>query len=140
MENNLDIELHVPDFKPVKDFYSKLGFSLVWERQPEGQKGYLVLKRGQTILCFWCGNEQVLDQEYFKNFPADTSRGYGVEIVIPISDVESFYEQVKVFANVVGQLQVRPWGMKDFRIIDPFGFYLRFTEPHDILDSRYTEP
>lgn len=45
MGNNLDIEFHVPDFQMVKDFYSKLGFSVVWERQPEGHKGYLVLKR-----------------------------------------------------------------------------------------------
>ena len=29
------IELHVPDFKPVKDFYSQLGFEIVWEREPE---------------------------------------------------------------------------------------------------------
>jgi len=27
---------------------------------------------------------------------------------------------------------MKPWGKKDFRIIDPFGFYLRISEPSDM--------
>ncbi len=47
--NNLLIELHVPNFETAKDFYGKLGFKVVWERKPAEKKGYLVLKRNQTI-------------------------------------------------------------------------------------------
>lgn len=137
MGNALDIELHVPDFEPVKDFYIPLGFKLVWERSPEGHKGYLVIEREQTRLCFWCGNDDVYDQKYFKDFPFDTKRGYGVEIVVPVDDIDSYYQKVKSFANVVEPLEVRPWGLKDFRIADPFGYYLRMTEPHDIADKQF---
>lgn len=105
------LELHVSDFRPVIDFYNKLGFKEVWQRTPEGFKGYLVLKKEDNILCFWAGNEMVWEQD--------------------------FYNQVKNFANVIEPLQKRPWGLVDFRIEDPFGFYLRFTELHNILDFKY---
>lgn len=139
---NTDIllELHVPDFELVKDFYGKLGFKIVWERKPEGKKGYLVIKRGNSILCFWPGNEEVSKQDYFGQFSEDTKRGFGVEIVIMIEDIDSFYSQTKNFAKVVEELQTKPWGLKDFRIEDPFGFYLRFTQPYDILDDSNAVP
>lgn len=127
------IELHVPDFGKVKDFYGKLGFEVVWERKPEGFKGYLVMKMDDSILCFWAGNDDVYNHPYFKNFPKDTKRGYGIEIVVFVDDVESYYEKVKKFANVVEELRTQPWGDKDFRIEDPFGFYIRFSSPHNTL-------
>lgn len=135
--NQLHLELHVPDFSVVKDFYGKLGFSIVWERPPEEHKGYLVLEREGTILCFWAGNEEVYNQSYFKKFPADTPRGYGVEVVIGVADIAGFYEVANKFAEVVDPLVTRPWGLQDFRIIDPFGYYIRFTEPHDVLDPGF---
>jgi len=132
--NEIYLELHVPDFEITKGFYERLGFAVVWEHKPNQKKGYLVMRRKNSILCFWPGNEKVYDQSYFKKFPRNTIRGYGVEIVIPIEGVETFYEQTKIFANIVDTLKIQPWGLKDFRIIDPFGYYLRFTEPHDVLD------
>lgn len=134
-QNSIQIELHVPDFEKVKEFYGKLGFEVVWERTPEEKKGYLVIKLDNNILCFWPGNEYVEKQSYFKNFPTDTKRGYGVEIVIMVEDIEKLYKKVETFCNIVDRLQTQPWGLKDFRIEDPFGFYLRFTEPHNILDE-----
>lgn len=135
--NRLHLELHVSDFLTVKDFYGELGFSVVWERPPEGEKGYLVLERKGTILCFWPGTEDVYNQSYFKKFPQDTPRGYGVELVIETENIETFYEGISGFAEIVDSLVTQPWGLKDFRIIDPFGYYIRFTEPHDILDPGF---
>ncbi len=134
--NSILLELHVPDFEKVKEFYGKLGFEVVWERKPEEKKGYLVIRRDNNILCFWPGNEYVKEQSYFKDFPSDTKRGYGVEIVIMVNDIDSLYKKAETFCNIVDKLQTQPWGLKDFRIEDPFGFYLRFTEPHNILDKN----
>ena len=136
-QNTTLLELHVPDFQKVKDFYSKLGFSVIWERPAEGFKGYLILKKDNNILCFWAGNEMVWEQEYFKKYPKDSKRGYGVEIVVIVENIKKYYEQVKSFCNVVEDLRKRPWGLVDFRVEDPFGYYLRFTEPHNILNSKY---
>lgn len=134
-QNTLLLELHVPDFGTVKDYYGRLGFEVVRETKPEGKDGYLVLKLEDNILCFWAGNDEVYEQSYFKRFPRSTARGYGVEIVLLVADVETYYQNVEAFANVVDPLSLRPWGLKDFRIVDPFGYYLRITSIHNVLDN-----
>ncbi len=131
------IELHVPDFTQVKEYYGRLGFEVIWERTPEEMKGYLIMKMDQNLLCFWAGNEYVYQQPYFKKFPNETPRGYGVEVVIVVADVKKYYQQVKDFANVVEELVLQPWGLKDFRTVDPFGYYLRFTVRHNSLDQAF---
>lgn len=136
-QNSILLELHVPDFEVVKKFYGRLGFEVAWERKPEGEKGYLTMKLGDNILSFWPGNEEVYNQVYFKRFPKETVRGYGVEIVIQVDNVEEVYELAKEFAEITEELMTEPWGLKDFRMIDPFGYYLRFTEPHNILNGKY---
>lgn len=134
--NSILLELHVPDFKKVKEFYKKLGFKIVWERKPEAEKGYLVLKMDNNILCFWPGNNEVWNKSYFKKFPKNSKRGYGVEIIIMVKNVKKFYKKVKSFVKIVDDYQIQPWGLEDFRIEDPFGYYLRFTEIHNILDRE----
>ena len=123
---SLGIELHVPAFEPVIKFYSTLGFGIV--RRDER---YLVMQRGETILCFNEGNDRVYEQSYFKNFSKDTPRGYAVEIIIPVGDVEGFYNIVKDRITIVQPLELKHWGQKDFRVVDPFGFYLRITQEFD---------
>lgn len=131
------VELHVPDFDRIRSYYEKLEFEVVWEREPEGKKGYLVMRLGDNVLCFWAGNDHVFDQAHFAEFPRDTPRGYGVEIVLMVDDIEEYYERVSSDATVVADLVRRPWGVRDFRVTDPAGFYLRFTEPYDVLDPAH---
>lgn len=134
------LELHVPDFNNVKDFYGKLGFKKVWEYPAKGQSGYLVMKRKNSILAFFCGNQEVYNHPFFKQFPKTTVKGYGVEISIYISDqlLNKYYEHVLEQIDnqqIVQPLEMKPWGSKDFRIIDPFGYYLCFREPSNILHA-----
>jgi lactoylglutathione lyase len=130
------IELHVSDFKVVKEFYGELGFEVVRDETPLDK--YLVMKLGENILCFWGGDERIYNHGYFKNFPKDSKRGYGIEIVIMVSELEKYYYRIKDQVKVVASLKLWPWGVKDFRIEDPNGFYLRFSEPHKVLDTRIT--
>ena len=133
--NKLQLELHVDDFEPIKDYYSKLGFGIVWERKPEESKGYLVMDFEGNTLCFWGGNEHIYNQPHFAQFPDNTPRGYGVEVVVMIDSIGDFYDSVKDFANVVEPLIEQPWGLWDFRAVDPAGYYLRFTTEHNILNQ-----
>lgn len=133
--NLIQLELHVPNQDMAREFYEKLGFKVIWKRQKGDAGDYMVMERDGTILNFWPGNDHVWDQSYFKNFPQDTKRGYGVEIVYTVDDVESYYNNVKQFAYIVEELKLQPWGRYDFRMEDPFGFYLRVTEHHDIRES-----
>lgn len=123
------VELHVPDFAPVKDFYERLGFRVDREEAMTDDGGYLVLVRGEDRLSFWPGTPRADEHSYFRRFPRGSTRGYGVEIVLIVDDLDRLYEVARQMGAVVGELRQRPWGARDFRVADPFGFYLRFTEP-----------
>jgi len=122
----IPVELHVPDFAPVREFYGRLGFSIV--RDEPGPDGYLVLRHEQNAIAFWPGSEAVRSHHFFSLHPAGTPRGYGVEIVVTTSELDALYERAKDLDAVVEPLRRRSWGTRDFRIADPFGYYLRITE------------
>lgn len=145
---NILVELSVNNFQTVKDFYSILDFKTVWEEKPKGMNGYLVMKRLDSILCFFCGNKEVSNHPYFVKFPRTTTKGYGVEISIPVEDIDKFFDKIKnkiPKENIFQELRLQPWGVKDFRLIDPFGYFLRFNEPTDFLtpvtlgDKNYSD-
>ena len=55
-------------------------------------------------------------------------RGAGVEIVLEVEDVEIALEAFeRAGRDVVEPLLARPWGLRDFRVVDPDGYYLRIT-------------
>lgn len=131
------IELHVPNFEPAREFYTKLGFAICWERPPEEMKGYLVLSLEDNVICFWGGNEHIFSQKYFQKFSPDVPRGVGLEIVVQVENVRSYYKQVQEKIEIIEPLHTRPWGLEDFRFVDPYGFYLRVTSKHDVRDPKY---
>jgi uncharacterized glyoxalase superfamily protein PhnB len=52
----------------------------------------------------------------------------GVELVLEVDDVDDELERVRMSGwPIAEQLQERPWGLRDFRLIDPSGYYLRLT-------------
>jgi uncharacterized glyoxalase superfamily protein PhnB len=59
---------------------------------------------------------------------ADERAGIGVEIVLEVADVDAAYRRaVDAGARVHGPVQARPWGLRDFRLTDPDGYYVRVT-------------
>lgn len=138
IRNNLVIELHVPDFAPIKEFYPKLGFEILREDPIEdGSAKYLILIRkselGDTMLHFWGGDEGVYNQSYYKQFPKDTVRGYAAELTIPVVDVDAAYTeaQERIPDYIVKPLKetiTNQQSWRDFRLADPYGFYIRITE------------
>lgn len=134
------LELHVPDFQLAKKFYRDLGYKVVWEKKPEERKGYMVMRNGDSIINFYCGNEHVYEQSYFRRFPKTTKRGYAVEIVIPLDDIKSIYKNVhKKYKKQIVEPLMKRFDRLDFRILDPFGFYLRFVERYDWVNGRDKE-
>jgi len=55
------------------------------------------------------------------------SKGKGVEIVIEVDDIKDYYQEIKNKYPINETLTTRSWGGTDFRIIDPEGYYIRFT-------------
>jgi hypothetical protein len=130
------VELHVPDFAPVRRFYGALGYSVVREEEPSEGRGYLVMRLEGNTLCFWGGSDGIYRHEYFGRFPQTTPPGFGVEIVLQVADLARYYERIKDKVAVSEAPRRRPWGLEDFRLCDPFGFYLRVTEVHDPAETR----
>lgn len=138
ISNNLILELHIPDFEKARKFYGIFGFeNLSYDPASGGGSdlGYMVLKRedpiGRTLINFYGDKEKVSKHAHFADFPADTPKGYAVEITIPVSGVEELWNSVneKLNPSEISQpLTLKRWGKKDFRVVDPFGFYVRFTE------------
>lgn len=133
------VELHVPDFAKAKSFYQKIGFKQVWQRTAKEVDGYLVMRRGASILCFYCGTSKVYQHSYFKRFPSRSPKGYAVEITIPVKNIKIFYEKTKRAVGtryIISPLTSQSYDKnrkRDFRIKDCFGFYLRFTDPINVL-------
>ena len=127
MKNAVTLELHVEDFEPVRDFYKKIGFEILFD----SPGNYLTIRHDKVILSFWGDGGRFKDQPYFKNFPADTKKGFAVEIRIPVDDIDGMWEKVKNIAEVKTPLKEKRWGARDFRVLDVNGFYLCFTEKHD---------
>ncbi|MEK7170934.1 MAG: hypothetical protein AAB774_01340 [Patescibacteria group bacterium] len=137
IKNNLIIELHVPEFAPVQDFYSKLGFEIISEDVKGEYPGYMVMQRrdplGNTMINFYGDDERVYEQSYFKQFDKKTTRGYAVSLTIPVEDIHTFYQKASkdLSENIVQELIEKKDGKRtwhDFRMTDPYGFYVRFTE------------
>jgi len=139
IRNNLTLELHVPSFEPARQFYGLFGFTeLDYDAptdDPSGGYGYLVLVRrdslGDTLLNFYGDKESVWQHPHFEKYPHDTPRSYAVEITIPASDIQKLWREVATKldpASISQPLELKNWGTYDFRLVDPYGFYVRFTE------------
>ncbi len=136
--NNLVLELHIPDFNRAREFYGMFGFKEISYDPTSGggsDLGYMVLKRedrmGNTLINFYGDKEKVSQHAYFRDIPIHTPRGYEVEITIPVSDVQGLWEKAKgklTEKQIAQPLTLKRWGKWDFRVADPFGFYIRFTE------------
>ncbi len=141
IKNNLVLELHIPDFAKARDFYSMFGFEeLNYDPTSGGGSslGYMVFQRidslGRAMINFYGDKPEVAKHAHFNQFPESTPRGYEVEVTFPVDNVDGLWEQVKdklEKEQIAQELVTKRWGKKDFRVVYPFGFYLRFTEPVD---------
>src|SRR5712691_7988671 len=82
MLTDVYIELHVADFKKAIEFYSKLGFKLLWRTED-----YLVMRRKRSVLNFYGGSQKVYSHSYFGRFKKTTKCGYGVEIILAVEEM-----------------------------------------------------
>ncbi len=70
------------------------------------------------------------DHPFYKKLPGN-GEGMGVEIGLVVADAIKACEIAHKQPGWTIQLEVamRPWGVRDFRVLSPDGYFLRFTEP-----------
>lgn len=119
---SLRLELFVRDVGESVAFYRDvLGFAVESE-----QPGYVAMRLGSVI--FGIGPQSGLPEGHHFRATLDQPNGMGVEIVIEVDDIDALHERVNAarYPVAVG-LGRRPWGLTDFRIVDPDGYFLRPT-------------
>jgi lactoylglutathione lyase len=119
------LELFVQDMDQTIAFYTHvLGFEVL-RREEE----YASLRNGTCI--FGLGPIAKLPAEcegYFTRSKLSAAHGLGVEIVLEVNDVSVVYKHVQSCGYPIEEpLQKRHWGLTDFRLVDPNGYYLRIT-------------
>jgi lactoylglutathione lyase len=124
-EAGLRLELFVDDMEATIAFYTRV---LAFELARHEPGDYASLRLGGVVLGI--GPVAKLPEEggYFGRDIATHRRGLGVEIVLEVDDVDGHHERVAESDHpILEPLQERHWGLRDFRISDPDGYYLRVT-------------
>jgi lactoylglutathione lyase len=127
----LRLELFVEDMGESISFYRRvLGFEVVREEPGD----YASLRSGHIMLGIGPVAKLPETGGYFTRSIASQRRGLGVEIVMEVDDLSVAHRRVLDSGHPIFEPpQQRPWGLWDFRIVDPDGYYLRIT-------SRAQEP
>ncbi|MFK0165655.1 VOC family protein [Rhizobium sp. NPDC090279] len=118
----LRLELFVTDFQRSIEFYRRvLNFQVVGEVGRE----YTMLMNGEATISI--NTQNALEPDHPLRAGNGERLGLGLEVVLSIPDIESFYQSTKAHGHPVSELVLQPWGLRDFRITDPDGYYIRVT-------------
>lgn len=118
------IELYVEDIPYYVDFFTRvLDFTVLVNHSI-----FVELRRGaETILLN--GEGKTLESEhYFFGKLNSNPKGTGVEIGIVVDNLQDVYQKALKFNHLkCTPIVKQEWGMSDFRIVLPDGYYLRLT-------------
>lgn len=113
-------ELFVADAEVSARFYTALGFTIV-QTNPDG---YTTLRSGPAIIALspvstwlplrWFG--------FLRHPPL------GTEIVLYTRQLQALRERLVESGYAPGAIALQPWGLRDFRVNDHDGYYVRVTE------------
>jgi lactoylglutathione lyase len=118
-------ELFVRDKSLSLDFYEQvLGFSLKPPATRSSSYAQVVNGKVQIGLC---DVDSLAANHYFRTIAGDHP-GLGVEIVFEVSDLAGYERRAQLAGAIYEPLRFRPWGRRDFRLVDPDGYYIRVTE------------
>jgi lactoylglutathione lyase len=124
----LRLELFVSDMRASVAFYTEvLGFHLT-----HADPDYVSVRNGSVVLGL--GPVAKLPETGvgpgFTRHRLRADKGAGVEIVLELDDLDdlsALYRRCQARGVVAAALREQPWGLQDFRVVDPDGYYLRVT-------------
>lgn len=116
----LRVEVFVADLDAFVGFYTHvLGFDLADDRRAS-ESPYAAVASGLARIGAVPSSSAV--------DPAVRSVPSGAEIVLEVGDVEAAYRRASDSGwPIADPLTERPWGLRDFRVFDPDGYYVRVT-------------
>jgi lactoylglutathione lyase len=121
MEMTLRFEIFPSDLDVSVDFYVRvLGFAVLKD-QRDDPAAYVSIRRGDVRV--GALRREAVDVGAARLPPV------GVELVLEVDDIGAERDRVVAAGWPLAEdLQHRSWGLTDFRILDPDGYYLRITD------------
>lgn len=117
-------ELHVRDLPASVAFWRDvLGFEV--ERQdPDFAVVRMASSAGSAMVMLSASDVAV------ELRPGDAERGLGLHLRIAVDDIDAHHERVRAAGvPIVWPLEDRSYGLRDYMIREPDGFYVRFARP-----------
>ena len=123
MPASVRFEIFPVDLEKCISFYTDvLRFTLLQRKD-----GYAYLRRDSIFIGADQSNFDVGDLQRANR--SSRKPPTGVEIVIEVDDIEAEREWVIGKGwRLDADIKLQDWGLRDFRVMDPDGFYLRITE------------
>lgn len=116
----LRCEIFPEDIEATRDFYTRVLRFRVQRHVVEWPGPYLSLQRGAVVI----GAAARAGSRSPERRPP-----IGVEIVLEVDDVRAEHDLVVAAGwKIEEPLRGQPWGLTDFRVLDPSGYYLRVTD------------
>ena len=98
------------------------GFRLI-----SNERGFAEM-RSETALVLLNADRELPEGHPFRDKLLENGMGIGVEIGIVSTDLEAARKLALTFEKwSVTEIALRPWGLSDFRVVSPDGYYLRIT-------------
>lgn len=123
----LQVNLAVKDLQVSAAFYTET-FDF---KERANNPGYILLQRNALVLGL--KTDELLWYPDPGEQPVEALvRGVGVELVLETSDIDQFHARMQQAGAAIHEpLKEQPWGARDFRMLDPDGYYWRITSPRD---------
>jgi predicted enzyme related to lactoylglutathione lyase len=120
MGMSLRFEIFPADLDATADFYTRvLRCDITDDRRGEAEP-YIAFRRDDVRV----GALRDMGEAH----GSERRPPVGVELVLEVDDVDAELARVRASGwPVTEDLAERPWGLRDFRILDPSGYYLRVT-------------
>jgi uncharacterized glyoxalase superfamily protein PhnB len=75
-----------------------------------------------------CDQATLGKTHYFSPGALQARKGVGTEIVFEVDNFDAFFQRVAKSGYAIHEgVAMHSWGLRDFRVVDPDGYYLRIT-------------
>jgi predicted enzyme related to lactoylglutathione lyase len=120
MPEKLRFEIFVADLDRTVDFYVRVLEFVVLRDERASETPYLYMRRGEVRIGALTAPAAV--PERVRRPPI------GVELVLEVADLDAEHDRILSAGwSLTEPITARPWGLRDFRLLDPDGYYWRMT-------------
>ena len=109
--------IHVPDVRAAMRWYESVGFKVERTNECDGVIDWALLSFGEGQVMFNVGGRLTNDERR------------EVDLYVNTEEVDALYARLKNLVDVRKELYETFYGMREFIVRDPNGFWVTFGEP-----------